>query len=84
MLGQGEGGRGGHGGTVSPAGPVARDAILLSHLLDQDAEGRLVFDMPLLRTLMMERPDLRHSIVSRAKVHDYSLLTTYYLLLTTN
>eukprot|EP00964_Phaeocystis_antarctica_P126026 scaffold89750_cov55-Phaeocystis_antarctica.AAC.1 len=40
--------------------------------------------MPLLRTLMMERPDLRHSIVSRAKVHYYSLLTTHYSLLTTH
>ena len=39
--------------------------------------------MPLLRTLMMERPDLRHSIVSRAKVHYYSLLTTHYSLFTT-
>ena len=57
---------------------ASRDAVLLSDLLEQDAEGRLVFDMPLLRTLMMERPDLRHSIVSRAKVHYYSLLTTGY------
>jgi hypothetical protein len=35
--------------------------------LEQDAEGRLVFDMPLLRTLMTERPDLRQNIIARAR-----------------
>ena len=68
-------GGGQHSGIVKRA---SRDTVLLGYLPEQDPEGRLVFDMPLLRTLMMERPDLRHSIVSRAKVHYYSLLTTRY------
>ena len=35
--------------------------------LEHDGEGRLVFDMPLLRTLMTERPDLRSEITTRAR-----------------